>query len=38
VFRQGGFAVVNVTNKPIEETADQVIALISRWFEHRVDS
>ncbi len=38
VFRQGGFAVVNVTNKPIEETADQVIALISRWFEHRVAS
>lgn len=36
VFRQGGFAVVNVTNKPIEETADQIIALISRWFEHRV--
>jgi regulator of PEP synthase PpsR (kinase-PPPase family) len=38
IFRQGGFAVVNVTNKPIEETADQVIALISRWFEHRVAS
>jgi hypothetical protein len=36
IFRQGGFAVVNVTNKPIEETADQVIALISRFFEHRV--
>lgn len=38
VFRQGGFAIVNVTNKPIEETADQVIALISRWFEHQVVS
>jgi [pyruvate, water dikinase]-phosphate phosphotransferase / [pyruvate, water dikinase] kinase len=36
VFRQGNFAVVNVTNKPIEETADQVIALINRWFEHRL--
>lgn len=35
VFSQGGFAVVNVTNMPIEETADRVIALISRWFEHR---
>jgi regulator of PEP synthase PpsR (kinase-PPPase family) len=34
VFRQGGFATVNVTNKPIEESADQVIALISRYFEH----
>jgi len=37
VFRQGGFPVVNVTNRPIEETADQVIALVSRWFEQRVD-
>jgi len=36
VFRQGGFAVINVTNKPIEESADQVIGLISRYFEHRL--
>jgi regulator of PEP synthase PpsR (kinase-PPPase family) len=36
VFRRGGFAVVDVTNRPIEETADHVIALISRWFEHTV--
>ncbi|MBK9711972.1 MAG: kinase/pyrophosphorylase [Kouleothrix sp.] len=36
VFRQGGFAVINVTDKPIEESADQVIALISRYFEHRI--
>jgi [pyruvate, water dikinase]-phosphate phosphotransferase / [pyruvate, water dikinase] kinase len=34
VFRQGGFTTINVTNKPIEESADQVIALISRYFEH----
>ncbi len=34
IFRRGGFSVINVTNKPIEESADQVIALISRWFEH----
>jgi regulator of PEP synthase PpsR (kinase-PPPase family) len=34
VFRKGGFAVVNVTNRPIEETADEVIALLSRYFEH----
>jgi hypothetical protein len=33
---QHGFAIVNVTNKPIEETADQVITLISRWVEHTV--
>lgn len=38
VFRQGNFAVINVTNKPIEESADQVIALISRYFEHRLYS
>lgn len=36
IFRKGGFGVVDVTNKPIEETADQVIGLISRWFEHRI--
>jgi regulator of PEP synthase PpsR (kinase-PPPase family) len=36
IFRQGGFPTVNVTNKPIEETADQVIALISRTIEQQV--
>jgi [pyruvate, water dikinase]-phosphate phosphotransferase / [pyruvate, water dikinase] kinase len=36
VFRRGGFSVVNATNKPIEETADEVIALISRYFEHKL--
>jgi len=36
IFRKGGFSVVNVTNKPIEETADQVIAMINRYFEHMV--
>lgn len=35
VFRKGGFAVVNVTNKPVEETADEIIAHITRWFEHK---
>jgi regulator of PEP synthase PpsR (kinase-PPPase family) len=38
VFRRGNFAVINVTNKPIEESADQVIGLISRYFEHRLYS
>ena len=38
VFRSGGFAVIDVTNKPIEESADQVIGLISRYFEHRLYS
>jgi len=36
IFRKGGFSAINVTNKPIEETADQVIAMISRYFEHMV--
>jgi regulator of PEP synthase PpsR (kinase-PPPase family) len=36
IFRKGGFSVINVTNKPIEETADQVIAMISRYFEHKL--
>jgi hypothetical protein len=36
VFRKGGFAVVDVTNKPVEESADEIIAIISRWFERKV--
>ena len=36
IFRRGEFSTINVTNKPIEESADQVIALISRYFEHRL--
>ena len=36
VFRKGSFTVIDVTNKPIEESADQVIAQISRYFEHRI--
>jgi regulator of PEP synthase PpsR (kinase-PPPase family) len=36
IFRKGEFSVINVTNKPIEESADQVIAMISRYFEHTV--
>lgn len=36
VFRRGGFATVNVTNKPVEESADEIIAHITRWFEHKV--
>lgn len=30
VFRSGGFAVVDVTDKPIEESADEIISLIAR--------
>ncbi len=30
MFRRHGFAVVNVTDKPIEESADEVIALVTR--------
>jgi regulator of PEP synthase PpsR (kinase-PPPase family) len=36
IFRKGGFSAINVTNKPIEESADQVIGMISRYFEHMV--
>ncbi|MCZ7544303.1 MAG: kinase/pyrophosphorylase [Anaerolineae bacterium] len=31
VFRRGGFAVVDITDKPIEESAAQVAALVSRY-------
>jgi len=30
LFRRHGFAIVNVTDKPIEESADEVLALINR--------
>lgn len=30
VFRRGGFRVVDVTNQPIESTADRIITLITR--------
>ena len=30
IFRRGGFAIVDVTNKPIEESADEVIDRVSR--------
>jgi regulator of PEP synthase PpsR (kinase-PPPase family) len=30
LYRQKGFAVVDVTDKPIEESADEVIALVTR--------
>jgi len=31
LFRQHGFAVVDVTNRPIESIANEVIALVERW-------
>ncbi len=35
VFRKGGFGIVNVTNKPVEESADEIIARLTRWFERK---
>ncbi len=32
VFKQGGFSTINVTDKPIEASADEIIALITRRF------
>ena len=30
VFQRGGFAVIDITNRPIEESASEVIALVTR--------
>ncbi len=30
IFRRGGFAVIDVTDKPIEESADEVVAHVTR--------
>jgi hypothetical protein len=32
-FRRNGFAIVNVTDKSVEECADEVIALVTRRLE-----
>jgi hypothetical protein len=37
VFRRHGFAIVDLTDKPIEESADEVISLVTRWFKHASD-
>lgn len=34
LFRRHGWATVNITDKSIEESADEIIALITRWFKH----
>jgi regulator of PEP synthase PpsR (kinase-PPPase family) len=33
LFRRGGFAVINVTDKPIESSADEIIARVTRRLE-----
>jgi [pyruvate, water dikinase]-phosphate phosphotransferase / [pyruvate, water dikinase] kinase len=35
LFRRHGWATVNITDKSIEESADEIIALIARWFRHK---
>jgi regulator of PEP synthase PpsR (kinase-PPPase family) len=34
LFERGGFTVINVTNKPIETTANEIIGLISERFNY----
>lgn len=34
VFRKGGFTVIDVTNKPIESTANEIIRFISTRYPH----
>ena len=35
VFRQGGFAIIQVTNKPIESVANEIIEVLSKNFSER---
>jgi len=35
IFEKGGFTVVNVTSKPIETTANEIIGMISDRFKHQ---
>ncbi len=34
IFENGGFTVINVTNKPVESSANEIISLISERFGH----
>jgi regulator of PEP synthase PpsR (kinase-PPPase family) len=35
IFEKGGFTVINVTSKPIETTANEIIGMISDRFKHK---
>ena len=35
VFDRGGFTVINVSNKPIESTANEILKLMSERFVYR---
>jgi regulator of PEP synthase PpsR (kinase-PPPase family) len=35
LYRRNGFAIVNITDKPIEESADEVIALVTRRLKNQ---
>jgi [pyruvate, water dikinase]-phosphate phosphotransferase / [pyruvate, water dikinase] kinase len=38
LYRRHGWAMINLTDKSIEESADEIIALITRWFKREDDS
>lgn len=38
LFRRHGWAMVNLTDKSIEESADEIIALITRWFKNEEEA
>ncbi len=35
IFEKGGFTVLNVSNKPVETTANEILTLMSNRFEYR---
>jgi hypothetical protein len=35
VFDRGGFTVINVSNKPIESTANEILNIMSNRFSYR---
>jgi regulator of PEP synthase PpsR (kinase-PPPase family) len=35
LYRKYGWTMLNVTDKSIEESADEIIAVITRWFKHQ---
>jgi [pyruvate, water dikinase]-phosphate phosphotransferase / [pyruvate, water dikinase] kinase len=35
LYRKYGWTTLNVTDKSIEESADEIIAIVTRWFKHQ---
>lgn len=35
IFDRGGFTILNVSNKPIETSANEILNIMANWFKYR---